>query len=323
MTAQALRVRDRNDINVASLAAAAVSGQVFQTPSGLAGYLKGLNAAAAGDARRLELWGQVTLPKVPSKVLLDGGEAFWDNTNQRVTFKQTSARDFRIGSFVGDSASADTTCVVSLNEFPEYKHDIKRDAFTATPIGTPAQSVLMQRNGGAHLLTLTSTNEAQKIDALADDGFSTLSKAIVEANLKVVADDSSTHAGFSIGAGSGTHATAFTSITDSIGIQVKAADLKIYAESKTASVTVAATDTTVPYVVGTNFEVWIDLRNPADPQIYIDGVLVLSATVFDVSASAVDWFLIFHLVKTATADTMEVQVNKLRARTMSQGLSGN
>jgi hypothetical protein len=310
--AQALRVRDRNDIRQIA-GAAVVSGEVHQLANGLAGYKKGLTSAAINDAVAYESWGQVTLPKAANICLLDGGRAYWDHTNQVVTFKRTSARDFLLGSIVGDAAAADASCTVNLNEHPYYDLDLYRDRVTVTPVLTAGAPSFSNK-----IFLLDNTNEAEKIDAINVDGFSTGSKCIIEAAINVTADDSSTHAIFSIGAASGTHATAFTSITNSIGIQVKAHDTKIYAESVTAATTVAPTDTTKTYTAGTRFEVWIDLRNSSAPAIYVNGVRVLAATVFDVHTSAVDWFLIAHLVKTATTDTMQVAVDWLRARQMEQ-----
>src|SRR5262249_39011997 len=156
-------------------------------------------------------------------------------------------------------------------------------------------------------------------DALSDDGFATVACGIVEARVKVVADDSGTAGGFSIGIARGTNATAFTSVANYLGIQLKAHDGKIYALSKaTGGITVPLTDTTKTYAVGTRFELWFDLRNPAACAVYVNGVQVLSGTVFDISASAAAWFLLAHLVKAASADTFQVQVDGLTARLAEQ-----
>src|SRR5262249_48072547 len=160
--------------------------------------------------------------------------------------------------------------VVNLNVHPPYDLDLAAKPFTQVPVLT-AGSPSITRNGGAHLLKLDATNEAPKIDALSDDGFATVACGIVEARGQVVAGDSGTAGVFSIGIGSGTNATAFSSVANYLGIQLKAHDGKIYALSKaTGGITVPATDTTKTYAVGTRFEVWFDLRNPAACAVYVN-----------------------------------------------------
>ncbi len=62
----------------------------------------------------------------------------------------------------------------------------------------------------------------------------------------------------------------------------------------------------------------MDMRDPTDVQIYIDGVLVLGATVFNVNVAVGPWFLLAHVEKTASTDTYELAVDKLRAWTSEQ-----
>ncbi len=308
-----------------TLQAAANPGELRQGPDGRAYYLKVASTTSiggsVGDQKRYEDGDQVTVAKTAGICFLDGGRVFWDRSARACHFKQVDDADFYAGVAVGDAASGDTTMTLKLNVAQSHKVELARDPFTPVPIGTPAESVLLRRRGGAHLFTLDATNEAQKIDSLTDagDGFSAASNPIFEAVAKVVADDSGTAAIFSLGLATATHATAFTSIANYIGIQVKNHDLKIYAASKaTGGVTVAPTDTTKVYAVGTRFEVWIDLRNPAAAAIYIDGVRVLSSTVFDVSFFAATWYMLAHLVKTATTDTMQAQVEHAWVRTAEQ-----
>jgi hypothetical protein len=60
------------------------------------------------------------------------------------------------------------------------------------------------------------------------------------------------------------------------------------------------------------------MRNPADVQIYIDGVLVLGATVFNVNAATGPLFLLVHVEKTSSTDTYKLAVDWLRARFSEQ-----
>jgi len=85
---------------------------------------------------------------------------------------------------------------------------------------------------------------------------------------------------------------------------------------------VAITDSTTDYVEGATLavrkEVWFDMRNPADVQVYVDGVNVLPASVFNVNAAAGEWKLLLHVEKTASTDTYEFDLDWLRVRTSEQ-----
>jgi predicted RecA/RadA family phage recombinase len=308
-----------------TMQAAANPGELRQGPDGRAYYLKAgatpSVGASVGDRARYVDADQVTVTKTTGIQILDGGRVYWDRTNRKAHYKQINGQDFYAGVAVGDAASGDTSMVVKLNVQQSRRYLMERDPFTPVPIGTPAESVLLRSRGGAWLMTLDATNEAQKIDALAvtSENVSTAANAIFEAAFNVLADDSGTAATYSLGFASATHATAFTSIANYLGIQVKAHDGKIYAASKaTGGVTVAVTDTTKTYSVGTRVEVWIDMRNPAACGIYINGVQVLTATVFDVSFSSTAWLALVHLVKTASTDTMQVQTDWAWIRTAEQ-----
>jgi hypothetical protein len=315
VTAQAQPVAPGNLIQ--QTAAAAVGQyELHQMASGLAGYKTGQTAAALGQTGvNYQTTDQRSLPKASGIALLDGGKAWFDRTNQVVTYKRTSARDFLIGSIVGNAKTTDTVCTVNLNAGPCYDRDLWRDAKIEVPYFSMGNPTIFQ-----NAFVLDNTNEAQKIDALggAEEGFSTLANSIIEAAFTVTVDDTGTAAIFSIGVASGSDATAFTNITNSLGVQVKHHDGKIYAESATAALQVSPTDTTKTYAVGTRVEVWFDMRNPASCAIYVNAVPVLTGSVFDVHTAAVDWFLIAHLVKTSTADAMKVRVDWLRQRQMEQ-----
>jgi hypothetical protein len=308
------RLRDWREI-VQTAAAAVAAGKIKQLPDGSAGIFGGLNAADSGDSVAWQRIDQFIVPKNSAIALLDGGRAFWDKTNAYMTyFRKQNDGDFYAGRVVGDALVGSTTCVVNFNQGTRegYDYDIGVDPFSSVIIGG---ATLLSR-GGAYEFVLAATNEAEKVDVLCNDGFATGAGGIVEGAFTVVTDDSSTNAIFSIGVASATHATAFASIANGIGFQVKNHDTKIYALSQTASVTVNPTDTTKTYTAGAGnrVEVWIDLRIPAAPVMYVNGVPVLTSTVFNISASAVAWKLIAHLVKASSTDTMDVQVEWLRAR---------
>lgn len=307
-------------------AQAAVSpGDVWQLPDGRCAVLDPAGAAlTSGDRGQFKAAGQWTMPKASGVVLLDGGRAYWDRSAGNVTYKRSSDRDFYVGRVVGDAASADTTCAVNLNIDPPYDLDLARDAYTTAPVGTQALGGFLppQRDGGTLRLTLDSTNEAQKADSLSAESFALGARAVVEMAFRVISDGSGTNPDFNLGIASDTHATDADSIAQHLFVHLNGNAADIYLQSKDGTTTVSATDTTVNYTEGAavanRVEVWFDLRNTADVQVYVNGALVLGSTVFDVSAAASEWKLLAHLEKTSSTDTYEVAVDWLRARTAEQ-----
>lgn len=320
--ADASYVRGPHDVPL-TLAAAASAGEVRQLADGRAGVMAGLNSASSGDRRSFKTEGQFTLTKATGVVLLDGGRAYWDHSANNVTFEKVNDRDFYLGRVVGDAASADTECVVNLNVDPPYDVDISRDATLTTVVGTQGLNTMgVFRRGAAHKLILAATNEAQKADVLSVDGFSKDANWIVEGCFRVVSDGSGTASDFNIGVANGTNATDADSITESVFIHLDGNNTNINAESDDGTTEVAATDTTLDYTEGSavanRVEFWMDGRNPADVQIYVNGALVLGSTVFNVNAATGPLFLLAHLEKTSSTDTYEIDVDFLRVRLMEQ-----
>lgn len=312
MTAEAQLVRCRHEIRKTA-AAAVAGGEIHQAPDGRAGYYPGLNSASSGDNITLITEGQITVPKTDSIVILDGGKVYWDHSANAAHFKPVNDRDFYLGTAVGDAASADTTMVVNLNVEPRYLIDIARDPFDTAIVltsGTPA----LNRRGGAHVLTFSATAEAQKVDILSKNGFAVGANAIIEGEVEIVDDGDASAIDFNIGAANGTHASDADAITESIFIHTDGNVVNILAESDDGTTEVNATDTTIDYALGTRFEFWIDMRDPSDCQIYINGVLVLPGTVFDVSAATGPFKLLVHLEKSSDNTTAEYHVDRLQAR---------
>lgn len=309
--------------NVRLTAEGAVAvGELRQLASGLAGVSADLlSSFNSGDRVDYKTDGQWVCPKGTSYSLLDGGRAYWDYANSRITFKRTTnSRDFYVGRLVGDAAQSASTCTVLLNADPRDDVDLVRDPYYCVPVGTQALGGFLpaQRAGGALELLLSSINEAQKVDALGQYGFATAANAIVEFGIEVVSVGSGGAPDFNIGVASGTHATDADSIAQHLFCHVDGNANTIKFQSKDGTTTVPAISSGVSLTAGTRFEVWLDMRNPADVQVYIDGVNVLPATVFDVSAGASAWRLLAHLEKTAAADTFDAYVDYLRARTAKQ-----
>ena len=306
-----------------TLAASAGAGEVWQLPDGRAAVLD-TTAKSSGD--KTDGWqtsGQFTLPKTNGVVILDGAPVYWDHSANSATYRAVNDRDFFLGTSAGDYSSGDTTIVVNLNVRPTYLVELARDAFISALVGTVAASGcnILPRGGGLNFV-LNSTSEAQKLDALSVHGFSKDANWIVEGAFRVVSDGAGTNTDVSLGIANATHATDADSITESVFIHLDGNNTNINAESDDGTTEVAATDTTLDYTEGTalatRVEFWLDGRDPADVQIYVNGALVLGSTVFNVNAAVGPLFLLAHVEKTSSADTYEVALDWLRVRLAEQ-----
>ncbi len=319
--ADAARYRDDADL-IVSLAAAANAGEVRQLADGRFGWMQGGNAGAITNSRTFKTVGQVAIPKTAGIVFLDGCRVYWDRSARAGHYKQVDDQDGLIGTCVGDAASADATMIVNLNVQQRRKVDLLSMPFATTIIGTQALGGLGICNRGGLNFKLDATNEAQKLDALSKDGFANGANGIVEMAFNVISDGAGTVVDFSLGIANASHATDGDAITRHLFVHLDANATAIKLQSKDGTTTVAATDSTKTYTEGSGNAnrkaVWFDMRNPADVQVYIDAVNVLTATVFDLSAMATTWYLLAHLEKSAAADTYEIDVEECFVRTAEQ-----
>lgn len=291
--------------------AALTAGQVIQLADGRAAVPA--TDIAAGVKGSVQIEGIHTVAKTASVVILDGQPVYWDHSANTATYAKANDRDFFLGTAVGDAASADTTLKVNINVAPVYLVDVARDPFDSVIVltsGTPS----LTRLGGAHKLAFSTTAEAQKVDILSKDGFDIDSNWIVEGEVEVVDNGDDAALDFNIGVANGTNATSADTITESCFLHIDGNALDILAESDDGTTEVAATDTTVNYAEGTRFHFMMDGRDPSDVQIYIDGVLVLGGTTFDISAATGPLKLLAHLEKTSNDTPGEVHVDSLRVR---------
>lgn len=297
--------------------------EVWQMPTGEAGFYDNAVGKAAGQYATFKTRDDCVLSKATGFVALKGGRAYWDHSANNVTYKRVNDKDFYVGRFAEDAISAADECVVDLNADPPYDIDIARDAFLSVPVGTQAVGAFgyPKRVGGAHILELTATSEAQKIDMLSVDGFDLDANAIVEAIFCITNDGSNATQDFTIGVASGTHASNFQTIASFVAVSTVGASTAINAQSDDNSTDVDPEDTTLTYsegsAVANRVTVWFDFRDPADVQIYVDGVLVNAATVFTAGTSGTH-FLIAHLEKTTGTDVYAVRVDALRCWTAEQ-----
>lgn len=312
-------------------AAAITAAELRQLASGHAAAYRGSYSIASGSQASFHLDGQYTCPKQTGVSLLDGGRAFFDRSARVITYRRNGDRDYEVGSLVGDAASADETCVVNFGQFTRYDYDLLNGPAISTPVGTPVLGTPSAngfgyplRIGGSVLLELGTANEAQKVDLV---GLDTLNVAtanpIVEFAFRRLDTPADSVQDFNIGLASGTHATDFDSITGYLALHIDGGTADNLLQSKDGTTTVAATDTTTNHSTSGELadqEVWwFDCRNPADVQVYRNGVAMLASTVFDVSAAASNWRLIAHLEKTAAANNkFRVLLDYVVARTAEQ-----
>lgn len=322
MAAEAIYSHDRHLMRTTAVAAAS-SGEIWQLPDGRAAVLKAQVAPAAGDETEWATDGVYTVTKTANFVWVDGSEIYWDHSANSAVLFPADDRDFYIGVAVGDATSAATTGRVNLNVRPTWAVDLFRDGYQSVLAGTPAASAFGYPVpcGGGAIFELTATNEAQKVDALAVNGFDAGSNWILEGSFRVLSDGASGVQDFSIGAASGTHATDFQSVTSLCTLHLDGNDTKIYAESDDNATDVAPTDTTKVYVEGTDRASRVyfvmDARAPGDVQYYINGVNVLPNSTFTAGLTGT-LFPVVHLEKTATADVYKIAVDSLRVRLCQQ-----
>lgn len=318
--------RSVRDFGTERLVAAATISEyeVQQTPTGKAGVHDLTTAKSSGSYFDLTTAGQFTLTKTAGFVALKGNRAYWDHSANAVDYKKVNDRDFYLGRFAEDATSAAVSCVVDLNADPRYDIDLNRDPFLSTTVGTAAAGgfgypVVL---GGTRIFELTSTNEAQKVDLLSVDGFAKGANAIIEGAFRVLSDGAGSNTDVSLGIANGTHASDANSITESIFIHLDGNNTNINVESDDGTTEVAATDTTLDYTEGSavanRVEFWIDMREPADSQVYINGSLVLGSTVFNVDASTGPWFLLAHVEKSSSADVYKLALDWLRVHFAEQ-----
>ena len=325
--ADARFVRTQNEYVVLT-ASAVAAGEVWQLGDGRAAVYTGSAAASSGVRVAEETTGKYTITKTTGISILDGGRVYWDHSANSATYKKVNDRDFYLGRSVGDYGTSDAAMVVDLNIDPPYDLDLAAQGFNSVLAGTPAASAFgyPRRMGGAYEFELTATSEAQKVDAISVDGFAKGANAIVEIAFRVLSDGAGTVVDASLGIANATHATDADSITEHLFVHLDANNVNINLQSKDTSTTVAATDTTIDYTEGSTVacrvEVWMDLRDPADVQCYVNGVLALGSTVFNIDAAVGPLFLLAHLEKTSSADTYKLAVDWLRARFCEQHENG-
>lgn len=318
MVLEATKWQDCDDVLDYTPELAITAGEVTQLADGRAGVPNSDIAASVQDALQVE--GIFIVAKTTGINFLDGGRVFWDHSANKAHFRKVNDRDFYIGRAFGDAASAATTMKVILNVNPPADIDIVRDPVLSVPTGTQAVGGFGYPKplGGANQIELTATSEAQCIDMLSVDRFALSANAIVEAVIRIPVNGSGAAVDFNIGVANDTDTADADVITESCFFHIDGAALDIKAESDDGTTEVNATDTNVDATAGSavanRLEFWMDMRNPADIQLYIDGVNVLPDTVFTLAAAAGPLGLLAHLEKTTGTTTAKFVIDRFQAR---------
>lgn len=314
-------VADGEQIDYTPVVAVA-AGQMLQLWDGRAAWAP--DAIAAGVKGSVQVGGIVQVAKTATMVLLAGGRCYWDYSADKCHYMKVNDQDFYIGRVFADAASADTTAYVELNVDVRNDIDMTRDAFLSVPTGTKAAGAFgyPKTLGGANMLELTATSEAQCIDMLSVDRFAVAANAIAEFIVRVDVNGTDNTVDISLGVANGTSTTDADAITEHVLFHIDGGSTAINAQSKDGTTTVTATDTTKTFTAGTavanRFELWIDTRVPGGVVLYVNGVRVLSGSTFDLSHATGPLGLLAHIEKTSGTATGRITVDAMRCRLMDQ-----
>lgn len=307
-------------------------------------YVATLPASQSGSTLILAIDGLrigdiITGFTVNAQIESAGGTVTIDGDLRAVTNVAAEPTDASIGTMTQVSVTADTASAQAKSGLSETVTAGKSYYLKITATTAASTDIILQhcevvitrqnseggiyRRGGSSTFLISTANCAQKLDMLTVEGFAKEANAIVEFAFRVPNDGAGTAVDVSVGVADDTHATDADSIATSVFMHLNANSTTIYFESDdTTGSEVAATDSTKTYTEGSSLtvrkEVWMDFRDPNDIQIYVDAVLVLSATTFTLAGSSATLKLLCHIEKSAAADAYEFALDWLRARYSEQ-----
>jgi predicted RecA/RadA family phage recombinase len=318
MTAEATLQSAAGAVTVPSAAAATAAGEVLQLCDGRAAVRGGLAPAAIGDPMALYTQGVFAFQKTASIVIVDGAELYWDASAGKVVLDPATGADFYLGTAVGDATAAATTVNAALNAKPRYLIDLDDEDMIWTAGATDGLGVVWKTKAAWTILAFDAVAEVAKAEIYPAD---TEKKVPVTTgfilDMVVAIFDIGDHAALDISLGmvAGTGGADMDAEEEFIGLHLDGSALSILAESDDGTTEVAATDTTVDAVDDTFFRFTLDARNLADCQMYIDGVNVLPATVFNMAAASGPLMPTVHLEKTSNDTTADVRIKSIKLRT--------
>lgn len=301
---------------------AVVSGQMVQLPGGRAGYCNTLKPQLPGDLISWQVEGVIEIAKTAGIVFLDGGDVFWDVSANKAHFRpEAGTPDFKCGTAVGDATSSATTMLIKLNGVGVYGIDLQQGSSDWAPEETLGLGVIALPGGGFKL-AFDAVAEVAQAAVVSVHSVPLSAGPILEARVAIydIGDDASLD--IDIGIATGSHASDFEALANFAAIHFdgNALDIKVHSDDGTTDV--AAADSTIDAVDNTYFEVWIDCRNLADVQIYVNGVdAVPGGTTLVLTAAAANALKAVAMIeKTSNDTTADVRLSRLRVRTAGEGV---
>ncbi len=318
--AQGRQAGGANEIRKTAAAAIGV-GELHQLADGRAAIYLGISAAASGERTKWQTDGQWTITKTVGIVLLDGCRAYWDHSANAITFRKANDRDYFVGTIVGDAASVDASCTVNLNVRPVYEVSLRGDDCASQNVwateATDGLGVALLPGGGVKL-AFDAVAEVAQAAIYSTRTFPIASNPILEFRCAVFDKGDDAALDVDIGMASASHATDFEAIAEFVSLHFDGNALDIKAQSDDGTTDVTIVDTTIDAVDDTYFECWMDFRTPGDVQVYINAVLVLSATVFTLGNATGPIFPIVLMEKTSNDTTADFRVSDMMVRTAEQ-----
>ena len=303
--------------------AAIVAGDVIRTTGGLAGVVP-----CAVDAGRLAgavVEGIVSLAKTANIVFLAGGDVYWDVSAGKAHFRPESGTpDFYVGVCVEDAAASATTVKVALNKVQRYDIDLERgvnpgDGWTneaTNGLGVTVQGIVE----GVYKAEFDAVAEAAQAALYSRHGLPNSAKLIFEGRVAVYDKGDNAALDIDFGLASASHATDFEAIAALVAAHIDGNTLDIKVHSDDGTTDVAPVDSTIDAVDDTFFEVWIDCRNLADVQVYVNGVDAVPAgtTLVLSAAAATAMYPIIMIEKTNDDTVADVRVSRMRVRSQTE-----
>jgi len=298
-----------------TLAAAKVAYEVFQIPDGRAAVLARETGAASGDQIIPASSGVYTVTKTAGQVFLDGCELWWDHSENKAIFAPGNDRDFYLGTCVGDAESADTSCVVNLNERPRYEIDSRLGVWTSE--ATLGEGVTVLPGGGLKL-SFDAVAEVAQAAVYSEKTRHVNANGILEARVAVFDKGDNAALDIDIGLASASHASDFEAIPIFVAFHLDGNALDLKAHSDDGTTDVAIVDTTIDLVDDTYAVLWIDTRDLTSVKLYVNAVRVASGATFNWAAATGEVKPIVLIEKTNDDTPADVRVDYLRYRTSEQ-----
>ncbi len=296
--------------------AALKGGDVIQLDDGRAAVVP--TGVDAGRVVGASVEGVYELTKTTGIVILHGGDVYWDVSAGKAHFRPESGTpDFFVGVAVADAASSATTVKVALNQRASYVINLAADHEWTTEATNGLGVIPLP--GAMQKLEFDAVAEAAQAAMLSNHAVPVSAGPILEARIAVFNVGDNAALDIDVGLASASHATDFEAVANLVAAHLDGAALDIKVHSDDGTTDVAPVDSTLDAVDDTYFELWIDCRNPADVQVYVNGVdAVPAGTTLTLAAATNALKAIAHMEKTSDDTVADVRISRLRVRTSTE-----